>query len=72
MGYVLVKDLSYLKTNFVNLLYLIAHKVNGYIGESNLNKYLTLFPTDESKDTLKNYKAQWDKIRYLIRSITNN
>ena len=72
MGYVLVKDLSYLKTNFVNLLYLIAHKVNGYIGESNLNKYLTLFPTDESKDTLKKYKAQWDKIRYLIRSITNN
>ena len=72
MGYVLVKDLSYLKTNFVNLLYLIAHKVNGYIGESNLNKYLTLFPTDKSKDTLKKYKAQWDKIRYLIRSITNN
>ena len=72
MGYVLVKDLSYLKTNFVNLLYLIAHKVNGYIGKSNLNKYLTLFPTDESKDTLKKYNAQWDKIRYLIRSITNN
>ena len=72
MGYVLVKDLIYLKTNFVNLLYLIAHKVNGYIGESNLNKYLTLFPTDESKDTLKKYKAQWDKIRYLIRSITSN
>ena len=40
--------------------------------ERNGNKYLTLVPTDESKDTLKKYEELWNKIRDLIRSITNN
>ena len=67
-------DMCWSKTLAISklILYLIVHKVNEYIGESNLNKYLTLVPTDESKETLKKYKAQWYKIRYLIRSITNN
>ena len=39
--------------------------------KTNGNKYLTLVPTDESKDTLKPYKELWNKIRNLIRSITN-
>ena len=46
--------------------------MNGYIKENNEDKYLTLGPTDESKDTLKNYEELWDKIRDLIRLITNN
>ena len=33
---------------------------------------MTLVPTDESKDTLKMYELLWNKIRDLIRSITNN
>ena len=33
-----------------------------------LEKYLTLFPTNESKDTLKKYKKLCMKIRHLIRS----
>ena len=33
---------------------------------------MTLVPTDESKDTLKSIKKLWNKIRYFIRSITNN
>ena len=32
----------------VNPLSLIINKTNGYIKESNGNKYLTLVPTDES------------------------
>ena len=49
----------------------IAHLV-GTLNESiEINIYLTLIPTDEGKDTLKKYKELWDKIRDLIRSITN-
>ena len=35
------------------------------------SKILTLVPTDESKDTLKEYQELWDQIRDLTRSITN-
>ena len=34
----------------VNPLYLIVNKVNGYFEEINANKYLTLIPTNESKE----------------------
>ena len=40
--------------------------------ESNENKYFTLVTTDEIKDTLNNYQELRNKIRDLIRSITNN
>ena len=70
--YVTIKDLRYVKSNSVNPLYLIIDKINGYIKESNGNKYLTLIPTGESKDTQKKYEKLWDKIRDLIRSITDN
>ena len=51
-----MKDLRYVKSNSVNPLYLIIDKINGYIKESNENKYLTLIPTGESKDTQKMYE----------------
>ena len=47
-------------------------KMNTNIEESNTNTYLTLVPTDESKDRLNKYEELWNKIRDLIRSITNN
>ena len=40
IGYVLTKDLKYVKTNTVNPLYLIFSKMNGYFEEINKNKYL--------------------------------
>ena len=52
--------------------YLIINKANGYIEESNGNKYLTLVPADKSKGTLKKYKELWDKISDLNRSTSNN
>ena len=67
----MVKDLSYPTISSVNPLYLIINKINGYIDKRNANKYLTLVPTDESKDTPKKYERLWNKIRDLIRSITN-
>ena len=56
IGYVTVKDLRYVKINSVNPLYLIINIINGYIDEGNGNEYLTLVPSDESKDTLKSMK----------------
>ena len=45
---------------------------HGKIEYSNGNKYLTLVSADESKVTLKKYEELLNKIRDLIRSITNN
>ena len=44
--------------------------MNGYFEEINRNKYLTLVPTNESKEKLQKYGELWIKIRYLIRSVT--
>ena len=49
----MVKNFSYITINNGNLLHPIINKINGFSEESNKNKYLTLVPTDESKDTLK-------------------
>ena len=67
-----VKNLSCVTINSVNLLYVIIDKLNGYIEETNGNKYLTLVPIDENKETLKKSEELWNKIRGLVRSITNN
>ena len=72
IGYVTVKNLSYIKTNSGNHSYLIINKINECIKESNGNKCLTLVPNDENKGILKKYEKLWTKIRDLIRSITNN
>ena len=42
--------------NSAKSLYFIINEINGYVKESNRNKYLTLVPPDKSKDTLKKYK----------------
>ena len=70
--YVTVKSFSYIKVNRLNSLYLIIDKINRSIEESNGDKYLTVDPTDESKDIFDKYKEMQSKIRDLIRSITNN
>ena len=53
VGYVTIKDLKYVKIYSVNPLYLIFGKVKGYFEEINGNKYLTLVPTNESKEKNK-------------------
>ena len=45
-----------LKIYSVNHLYLIFSNVNGYFEEINGNKYLMLFPTNESKEKRKKYE----------------
>ena len=51
-----IKDSKYVKINGGNPLYLTFDKVNGYFEEINGSKYLTLGPTNESKDIIKNMK----------------
>ena len=51
-------------------MYFIFRNVNGYFEENNGNKYLTLVPTNESKEKIKKYEELWIKIGDLIRSIT--
>ena len=43
-----------------------------YFEEINKNKYLTLVPTNESKEMKKKYEELWSKIRDLIGSITKD
>ena len=51
-----IKDSKYVKINSINHLYLIIKKVNGYFEEINVNEYLTLISTNESKyKIMKNY-----------------
>ena len=56
IGLVTVKNLRYVIINSVNPLYAIIDKINGYIEESNGNKYLTLVPADDSIYVLEKYK----------------
>ena len=53
VGYVTIKDLKSVRINSVSPLYLVINKVNGYFKEINGNKYLTLVPTNESKEKIK-------------------
>ena len=46
--------------------------MNGYFEEINENKYLTLVPTNESKEKIKKYEKLWSKIKDLITSMTKN
>ena len=72
IGYVAIKDSKYIKIYSVNPFYLIFRYVNGYFEKINGNKYLTLVPTNESREKIKRYEELWIKIRDLIRSITKS
>ena len=49
-GYLTIKDSKNAKINSVNPLYLIFINVKGQFEEINENKYLTLVPTNVSKE----------------------
>ena len=51
--YVTIKDSKNVWTNSVNSLYLTFDKVNKYFEEINGNKYLTLVPSNESKEKIQ-------------------
>ena len=57
-----MKDFDYAKINSVNSLYLIIGKADGYIEESNGNKYLIFVSTDKNKEVLTKYTKFWSGI----------
>ena len=61
-----------LKSYSVNLLCLIFGEMNRYFEVINGNRYLTLVPTNESKEKTKKYEEPLIKIRTLVRLITKN
>ena len=63
IGYVTIKDSKYLKIYSVNPLHFIFRNMNGYFEAINKCKYLTLVPTNESKEKIKKYEESWSKIR---------
>ena len=55
--YVTIIDSKFVKINIANPLHFIISKVNEYFGEINGDKYLTLVPTNESKEKIfKNWR----------------
>ena len=67
--YVTVKDLRYVK---INRYVKIIDKINGHFEKVNVNKYLTLVTTTESKEIMRKYEELWTKIKNPIRSKTNS
>ena len=61
IGYRMIKDLEYLNINSVNSLYSIFSQVNSYFEKNNRNKYLTLVPTNETKEKIRKYEKLWLK-----------
>ena len=47
-----LKDTDYVNIHSINPLYFIVDKADGYIGENNENKYLTLASNDKNKELL--------------------
>ena len=64
-----IKDSKFVKINNVNPLYLFINKANRNFEEINKSNYLTLIPTNESKEKIRKYEELLSKIRDLIRSI---
>ena len=64
-----IKDSKFVKINNVNSLYLFINKANRNFEEINKSNYLTLIPTNESKEKIRKYEELLSKIRDLIRSI---
>ena len=58
-----MKNLDYVNIHSVNPFYLIFYKADGYIEESNKNKYLIFAPKNKNKEILAKYTKLWHKIK---------
>ena len=67
--YITLKSLNHVNIDSENPPYLIFNNVDGYIEESNGNKYLVFASTDKNKEVLKKYTKLWDEIKNEIKTI---
>ena len=73
IGYVAIKEIGYgYDINSVNPLYLRIEKANGYIEETNGDKYLVFDVTYGNKELLKRYDDVFNGIISKIRKIDDN
>ena len=67
--YIKMKSLDYVNIESANRLYLVFNNVNGYIEESNENKYFIFVSTKKNKEVLRKYTKLWDEIKNQIETI---
>ena len=65
--YITIKSFDHVKIDNENFLYLIFDNVDGYIKESNGNKYLVLAPT--VLKVFKKYTKLWDETKNQIKAL---
>ena len=62
-----MKSLDHANIDSENSLYLIFNNVDGYVEESNVNKYLIFASTDQNKGVLEKYTELWNKIKTKLK-----
>ena len=70
IGYVTKKD-EY-KINSVNPLYLLVHRMDGFIEEKEGDKYLNIASTERNSEVLKKYSKVWNRIKDCIGKINDS
>ena len=63
------KYLEHANIDNENSLYLIFNNINGYINESNGDKYLIFVSTDKNKEILEKQTKLWNEIKNQIKTI---
>ena len=73
VGYITKKKIgNCMNINSVSLLYFGITRVNGYIEEKGIDKYLLFDSTDENKEVLKKYHDVFNGIRDKITELNDN
>ena len=67
--YITMKSLDHVNIDSANSIYLVLNNVDGYIEESNGNKYLIFASTDKNKEIWKKYTELWNEIDNQIETI---
>ena len=70
IGYVTKKDEYKIKS--VNPLYLLVHRIDGFIEEKEGDKYLNIASTDRNSEVLKKYSEVWNGIKDCIEKISHS
>ena len=68
--YIIVKSLNHVNIDSKNHPYLVFNNVDGYIKDSNGDKYLVSASTDKNQEVFKKYTELWDEIKNEIETIT--
>ena len=69
IGYITKKDEYKIKS--VSLLYLLVHRIDGFMEEKRGNKTLNIAFTDSNNEVLKKYTEVWSGIKDQIEKINN-